>query len=200
MSDLDDLDEDQLAQGIISDERFREWITNLDFPDPSQDSIMPMLFVGSLAKNGGPLQLTLIAIAGDAFNVTKQRFAIMRMLGARCFDDKMKPVAVALISEVWTRSFTPEEGRARGKRQVSDYEDREECVMLCGCTIDGRGALIKAPILRDTGAVITGYGPRVSSYDEKAGVTKVEPTLLMEFFRGYLAKKFAAARPAHTSH
>lgn len=193
MNDLDDLTPDELAQGIISDERFREWITKLDFPEPGEDSIMPTLFVGSLpAKDGEALDMMMIAIAGDAWH--DQRHAIMRTLGARCADEGTQPVVVALISEIWSRTFTPEEERARGKRQISDYEDRKEKAMLCGCTIDGRAAAIMAPILRGTNAVISGYGPRVSSYDEKSGIIKIEPTLLMEFFKGYLTKRFARTK------
>ena len=185
--------DDDLAQELISDERFREWVTKLDFPKPGgQDSITPMLFVGSLPEeHGKPMHMTVIAIMDDAFNT--HRFRLMRAIGARCSDEGMQPVAVALISEIWVREFTPEEERARGNRQVSDYEDREEWVMLCGATIDGRGALIKAPILRGADAVITGYGPPVSSYDETSGFTKIEPNLLMEFFKGYLVKKFGRA-------
>lgn len=176
--------DDELAQALISDGQFREWFTKLDFPEPGEYNITLALFVASLPKTDGePLEMTVMALAvGDAFNDTKQRFALMRMLGARCRDDGMQPVAVALTSEVWIRTFTPEEERARGNRQVSDYEDREEWAMLCGATIDGRAALIRAPLLRNADAVITGYGPRVSSYDEDG--LDVEPTLAHGIFPG----------------
>lgn len=77
-----------------------------------------------------------LAVAGDGscnvcmtpWRSEAEKVAVLERLRSLFRDQGV--VRYAHVSEAWTRSFTPEEMRVRGDREVSSYDDREERLFM----------------------------------------------------------------------
>lgn len=171
-----------------------QWMPDLDFFDLMQgelrfnverikegtDSFIPRLMIISADKDkDGKRELIPVFFAefGD------DRHKMMMGLGAKFAMDKPKfqPAAVCMTTEAWIRQAKSDkeyqEHINSGKR-VSDYDDKEECLITFGCTFDFRQQAINIPIKRDDKGNIIDQKPKVMG-------DSVENYLLHEFFKGY---------------
>lgn len=178
-------DDELLTDEVFNDFLCRE-VTNVvkTANGTETESYMPLLVVMEYTENNN-FSISVFALAFEDFNQSETRHSAIFELGKQAFREDMRPVAAFLSSEAWirmckSRDYDP-------NRRVSEYDDKREVLIVVGLTIDGRSNAACFGIERDDYNYIRLGTPTFLPF-QREGEASIEPTLLTNFFRGYMAE------------
>jgi len=177
-----------MSNTIITDEKFNDFLCNQvvtvlnDANNGNKESFLPLLVVLEYSEDES-YPVNVFALAFDNFNDSETRHEVMFEIGRQAFHNKMRPVAVFLSSEAWIRVCKPSDFDPN--RRVSEYDDKQEVLIVVGLTIDKRANAVSFPIERDDRNHIHLGPPTFLPYQSGVPNT-IEPMLIANFFVGYL--------------
>jgi hypothetical protein len=126
--------------------------------------------------DGGNVHPSVLAGFADGFGKNADdKEKILTGFGVKLFEDKVQPLALFLISEVWISHQT--------KVSPSNDQDHEEGIIISGRTIDGRDNFAMAMIKNENGERKLDQ-MTYHEYGDK-GHYETESYLLQYVFRGY---------------
>jgi len=158
------------------------------------ESYMPLLVVMEYAESGS-FPVNVFALAFEDFNQSETRHSAIFEIGKRVFQEEMQPVAAFLSSEAWIRMCKPEDYDPN--RRVSEYDDKREVLIVVGLTFDGRSNAACFGIERDDNNYIRLGAPTFLPF-QREGEASIEPTLLTNFFRGYMLEMQQSFQPSNS--
>jgi hypothetical protein len=175
-------------QNAFSDDDLNNWVckgvTDAIARGSQEYGITPTLIVLEVRKNPlEPFPMHVHLIEGRAFNEFPFRMDAVRAIGRDCANKRLSPIAAFLICEAWHRVFTKEERDDRNGRQVEDYDDKQECAIVFGLTMDRRSAHARIEIKRDIENKIQ-FGA-IASLPAESTSASADSQLLANFWRGF---------------
>ncbi len=177
-----------MLQDLISDEAFNDFLCNQVVTvlktanGADTESYLPLLVVLEYADDE-PFPVSVFGLAFDDFNDSDTRHQAIFEIGRQAYKAKMQPIAAFLSSEAWMRMCKSDDFDPT--RRVADYDDKQEVLIVVGLTIDQRSNAASFPIERDEQNHIHLGSPTFMPY-QAGSPTAIEPTLISNFFIGYL--------------
>lgn len=120
-----------------------------------QDGVVPMLVINMCEWDGkgeaGKSEKT-VAVLADMPDSHEDRIDVFRMLGKKAYQElsnngDLHPMSIHFISEAWIKQM--EKGE-EPDRKVSEYDDKEEVVIVVGSTLDQRHNMATIKVDRDS--------------------------------------------------
>lgn len=187
---------------IVPDKMFNDSLVSIgksveSLFDAPTDSLTPMLHIFSVPSKGQTvtevvekpeLIQTVVMMAGFGDNKRE----MLRFLGAKMAENKEfgSPMALFLITEAWVAMETPKERKENKDKPFippSERPDRNEVVMISGCTLDMRFNMMTYMIRRVGKNIMLGE-KKVMDYVASSKNTFESP-LMQEFFWGWMMAK-----------
>lgn len=187
-------DAKEAAQIVLSDKELHELVLrDIDFVkgwiEKGSDKVIPMLNVYYRTNFDAPIQQVPMILA----DLDDNRHELMRVVGAKFFLDNNEmtkspkdsiyfPLAITFMSEAWTRKFSPEQPMPEGMK-VSDYDDKQEHVVVVGMSVDKRSVMSFIEVSRDDKGQIT-LGEVVVQQSKDTVNNKIY--ILEAFYEGFM--------------
>lgn len=170
---------------ILPDEKFEEFLTKKidvvldELKQGKTKGLMPDLMVFFKDNFDSEFTVTPVFFA----DLDDNRHKVFEELGARMYQEKkgtrMQPMAVIFTCEAWMRV-----GPIADSTKVSDYEDKQECIIISGLALDGRANVCTIQCSRtDDGFLKAGEIKQIHANDKDSG--QVSPYILGKFFDGW---------------
>lgn len=174
-------------QELVPTELLNKWISEqvenvrMSFAEQERCFFYPALVVVKLGNNGLETEVIVLPDIFDENN-RNSRFSNFQKVGARCYKEYGRVIAVILITESWTKKFRYTD--AVSSRQISDYADKSEEMSITAGTIDKRLAAGFIEINRDkNNNIVLGDARYVLSTKENPEA--VTSDLITSFWQGY---------------
>jgi hypothetical protein len=168
----------EMGQKVLPDEEFNTLLHEQS--DEALESLKEgkSEFIGRMIaygekKNGK--RETVFMLFAD-FSLPEKRQEMFMGIGAKLATSidlpNFFPVCIILTTEAWTKSFENGEEKNRD-RMVSEYDDKKECIITAGVTMDKRQKTIILPITRDKNNNLVAGEKEVMGNPENILVEKV---------------------------
>lgn len=148
----------QRAEALLPSKEFDETLFShaeymrKEILNGKSESVMPRAIILLDRDEGKDERGVAMVAMADMPPTHDGRAEMMACVGAHFAQQKMRPVAILLITEAWA-SKCDKNGKMPSCLP-SDNPDRKEVLMLSGATIDGRQNTLMLPITRDVDNVI----------------------------------------------
>jgi len=199
---IEDDSKHALAQAVITDERFnnlleeeKEIILKMLIKKPAK-GWHPQLVVVQKGKDKEDERLLIVIGVDIDFSYHKTKARIFFQIGQRVAKEGFRPEAIFFSSEAWVKATSKEEYQkvASGDKNVRDYPDKEEVIIIAGTTVDNRNNLASIEVKRSTkeGNIFPGrvmvqkYNPK----DNERGNVAIS-NLARYFYQGFASVFFA---------
>lgn len=176
----------ETARQFISDELFntllrKEAIDRLkSFEQGKSEAIDPTLLIVALEGDG--IKIVHRSLSFPGYNNFQTRSGYIEMLGRQVAKEGVHVGAVFLLTEAWMRAF--KEGEERGDREIADYDDKREGLIVFGSTFDFRTGMAQFPITRnEENGIVLGF-PTIEIYRDNG--MKIQTSILERFYYGYM--------------
>ena len=173
-----------LTQALISDAEFEDELMNeiqtnaKILQDKKETHVVPRLVVLHRKTFNKSFERTVCMFLDLPLDDEKHK--MMMGLGARIADENINPVAILFTSEAWMKKAQTEaehEEVLKSKKKVREYDDKEEAIIVMGCTLDKREKAAITMITHDEkGNIVTGAFKIIDG---------VQNELLYRFYEGF---------------